>query len=1119
MKRILVVLSALFLCLASARPGIAQNSLAEYGKLPLSFEPNLGQTAEPVKFLSHGQGYTLFLTSDAAVLSLEGAVAEFRALPGLSDLRRTRFSARQQNRVTPLRLRLVHPNFRAEISGVNELPGRNNYFIGKDPRAWRTNVPTFAKVKYRSVFPGVDLVYYGNQEGRLEYDFIVAPGANVNRIALVIDDLANRKPGKDLHLDGTGDLIIPMNEGEVRYQKPVAYQIAKNGRKHFVQARYVLKAKNQIGFQLSAYDSTETLIIDPVLVYSTYVVGSATEQGAAIAVDSSGNAYITGLTLSPDFPTTSGAYKTTCGSDAQCNSAYPGSFPDVFVAKLNPTGSALVYSTFIGGSYGDYGNGIAVDASGDAFVTGTAYSPDFPTTAGAFQTFCGPELVLNTYTCQVTPASTCGQDGVDRSDAFVVKLDPNGSHLAYSTFLGGSGNDVGTGIALNAGGEAYISGVTDSQESLAAYPGCSQISGSYGFPTTANAFMPSPGSEPGFGSWPGYLPTAIFARLSVDGSQLLYSTYLGEDPQGAQGVQNATAVAVDGAGDGYITGWTSATAFPITPGAAQPVRAGSVSAPYDAFVTKVDPAQSGVASMVYSTFLGGSGDDFGYGIAVDASGDAYVTGQSGSDASGRLGGTPSSDFPTTPGAFQTTCGGCPYQNNSWVAKLNSTATAFVYSSYLHAVSQFNGTFGTAGYAIAVDSAGRAVVTGVATGDLPTVSPIQATNHGTGNAFITMVNPEGSGLDFSTFLGSSSSDVGHGVAFDPVGNIYVTGTTTGENFPTTSGAFQSTCAKCSSNHSGSVFVAQISAPEPSSEGTSTTVTAPDNPSVFGQPVTLTATVTPTSGPGAPTGTVSFYDDAADIGSGTLVGGQTTLITSALSVGSHSITAVYAGDSNFTGSTSLVLTQTVDPAATTTSVQSSATPSIVNQSVTFTATVSAAAPGSGTPDGSVVFQDGANQLATVPLNSGSAVFTTSALSAGSHSISASYSGSSNFLASSNSLTQQVNYNLNVLYDQSRSVHGGSTFPIKLQLVDANGVDVSSPAIVLHATQITNISGFEGSPQSPGDSNPDSDFRFDSSLGPTGGYIFNLSTSGLASGTYSLNFTAGADPAMHSVTFGVR
>lgn len=304
------------------------------------------------------------------------------------------------------------------------------------------------------------------------------------------------------------------------------------------------------------------------------------------------------------------------------------------------------------------------------------------------------------------------------------------------------------------------------------------------------------------------------------------------------------------------------------------------------------------------------------------------------------------------------------------------------------------------------------------------------------------------------------------------------------------------------------------------GTTTTLGSSTNPTVYGQVTTLSSTVAPSSGTGTPTGSVTFDDGTNSVGSASLSNGQATLSLSSFSVGSHSLTAVYSGDANFLASTSSVLSQVVNQAATATALSSSSSPSTLNSSITLTANLSVVAPGAGTPTGTITFEDGSNVLGTSSVSSaGQAALPTASLSVGSHSLLASYSGDANFLSSSATLAQQIAYNICVLYDQTRSVNGGATFPIKLYLCDVNGNDVSSSTIVLHATAVTNVSGYAGPVQSPGSANPDNDFRYDSTQGPTGGYIFNLSTTGLFTGTYSLQFTAGADPTTHAVNFGVK
>ena len=520
-----------------------------YGNLPLSFEANHGQSDSKVKFLSRGSGYSVFLTSNEAVLVLSQSEADESRKA--SRVAGTAVGARQRKGAV-LRMTLVNAKPRSQPAGHDELPGKSNYFIGNDPAKWRTNIPTYAKVKYVGVYPGVDLVYYGNQ-GQLEYDFVVAPGADPGLVTLAFAG------ARDVHIDARGDLVLGVEGGEVRQHKPVVYQEVA-GVKQEVAGRYVMKGTRQVGFRVAAYDPSQPLIIDPVLVYSTFLGGGSADLGEDIAVDGAGSAYVTGSTVSADFPTTAGAAETTLAGSS-----------DAFVTKLDATGSRLVYSTYLGGNVFENGNGIAVDGAGSAYVTGFTTSADFPTTAGAAQTTYG------------------GGD----IDAFVTKLDATGSGLVYSTYLGGSDNDGGNEIAVDAAGSAYVTGETGQ---------------TIDFPTTAGAFQTAPaGSTDGF-----------VTKLDVTGSGLVYSTYLG-----GGNTDFLFDIAVDAAGSAYVTGGTTGAAFPTTAGAFQTNYAGGT---FDAFVTKLNATGSG---LVFSTFLGGGGElgsDIAFGIAVDGAGSAYVTG-------------------------------------------------------------------------------------------------------------------------------------------------------------------------------------------------------------------------------------------------------------------------------------------------------------------------------------------------------------------------------------------------------------------------------------------------------------------------------------------------------------
>jgi len=747
---------------------------ASYGKLPLSFELNRGQADAQVQFLSRGSGYTLFLTHDEAVLSLRSQKSGVRSWrPGSRDIRFSGWpdgsgrqgplGLRQSRRATAsglrttdlvlgslianlesqfgshpaitaqppapdlVRLRLVGANPVAKAVGEAQLPGRSNYFIGNDPRKWRTNVPTYAKVRYKNVYPGVDLDYHGNQR-QLEYDFVVAPGADAARILLNVDLMG--QPGnkqKVVRLDADGDLVIQTDGGEARFHKPVVYQPEVRssgfpGHSSRVEGHYLLTASNQVRFALGPYDPTKPLVIDPVLSYSTYLGGSGGDLGNAIAVDSAGNAYVTGETFSTDFPTTNPIQGSLAG------------VTDVFIAKLNPTGSAPIYSTYLGGhdnSYSqdvyatDCGTGIAADSSGNVYVTGFTASTDFPT---------------------VNPLQRSLKATVN---GFVAKLNASGSGLVYSTYLGGSGGDFGGGIAVDSTGNAYVTGTTFSED----------------FPTV-NAFQPQKGST----TCPGYsqCPDAFVAKLNASGSALVYSTYLGGSD--AENTNLGGRIAVDSAGNAYVSGETWSTDFPTV----NPLQAANGGV-YDGFVAKLNPSGS---ALVYSTYLGGSDFDSVLGIAVDATGNASVTGY-----------TSSTDFPTTSGAFQTNCNTSPGScEDAFVAKLRPDGSALVYSTYLGGSGDDGGTgiaLDPAGNAYVTGSTEssdfptmNAVQSSYAGNGGVFCAPVPC-----GDAFVAQLNTSGSGLVYSTYLGGSQQDAGEGVAVDSAGNAYVTGYTTSTNFPT------------------------------------------------------------------------------------------------------------------------------------------------------------------------------------------------------------------------------------------------------------------------------------------------------------------------------------------------
>lgn len=622
-------------------------------------------------------------------------------------------------------MKLVGANPNASVRGANELPGKANYFIGNRPARWRANVPTYGRVVYQGVYPGVDLAYYGTQ-GRLEYDFVVAPGADPNLIALRVG--AVREPpwavaaaiDAPLRIAANGDLIVRTDHGEVVFHKPVVYQTSRtpNPESRTPVAGHYRLTGDQVTFEVGTYDRTRPLIIDPALGYSTFLGGTATTSASSIAVDATGDAFITGGTTSVDFPVTGGVFQPSLKGTQ-----------NVFVTELNPTGTAQVYSTYLGGSGTDTGFGIAVDASGNAYITGATNSTNFPTTAGVKQT-----------------ALKGG------NDVFVSKLTAGGASLLFSTYLGGSLDDQGNAIAVDSSGDTYITGVTASTD----------------FPTTQFPYQIATGG--GF--------DAFVVELNPSGgAPLNYGTYLGGTGNDI-GHDLAIPAGCSSKCKVYVAGETSSTNIVATAGAAQTANGGGS----DAFVAEIDPAQSGTPGLVYFTYLGGSGDDFGFGIALDVAGDAYVTGETGS-----------SNFPVTAGVAQSTFGGGPANlaDDAFVTKVNPTGTApFVYSTYL------GGSGFDRGNSIAVDVNGNAYVTGnTQSTNFPVASPIQSVCSGLpcDDAFVSSLNATATPpLLYSTYLGGSAHDEGDKIVLDSSANAYIAGFTTSSDFPTTPGAFQSSC---------------------------------------------------------------------------------------------------------------------------------------------------------------------------------------------------------------------------------------------------------------------------------------------------------------------------------------
>ena len=699
---------------------VSAQTAASLGNLPLFFEAD-----SPTHFQAQGRDSQFSLSPDGALLVLRGNAG----LPARA-----------------VQMHFTGTSRQAQIRGEDELSGKINRFSGSNPARWLSSLPTFSKVRVDGIYPGINLVYYGNQQ-QIEYDLTVAAGVSPDLIVMHFD-------GADkITTNVQGELVLKLGDREIRQPKPLIYQLA-GGQEGAVAGGYKILDAHRVAFAVGKYDRALPLVIDPILSYATYFGGTAGEAAWSVAVNTNdGSIYIAGQTFSQQFYTNGGSFSTT--NAYQTNFAGGTLTGDAFVARFDNLGQNLIYLTYLGGSADDGAVGLAVDRAGNAFVTGWTDSPNFPTSPNALY-----PKISGTYSTAFNSYPV---------DAFVTELNPGGSNLVYSTYLGGSAMDAGIDIAVDSSDNAYVTGYSYSMD----------------FPTTTNALqrhLACPYSV-------YYNCNAFVSEIASNGAALVFSTYLG-----GTNFDQGQGIALDSGNNIYIAGFTGSTNFPTTNFISQVIGTNYYNGHWldgitnntsnidDAFVTKLAPSGT---NFVYSTLLGGAHHDVANHIAVDGSGAAYVTGW-----------TVSTNFPNTTGtnvvANQLTNNAAGiYITNSFLTKITNgigTAAGIAYSV------TFGGSGTDIGFGVAVDPAGDAFVTGYTSSTnfpcLPASSSgyLRMTNSGGYDVFVTAFNPNASALLYSTLLGGSQYDAGYGITVDPSGNAYVVGQTYSPNFATP-GAFQ------------------------------------------------------------------------------------------------------------------------------------------------------------------------------------------------------------------------------------------------------------------------------------------------------------------------------------------
>jgi hypothetical protein len=665
-------------------------ALDSIGSLPLYFEENKGQVDEEVRYLLKlAQGSVYFTQEEIVYQSVESVGPKEAKRPG----QKANTPAKREYTTENIRLRFLNANSRPEISSLDEKEGKVSYFRGNDPEKWVRGARTFSRILYHDLYPGIDLVI-SEDHGQIKNEYRVKPGGQAGRIKLGYEGI------KRIEVNRDGGVELHGKNGVLKEEKPDCFQVV-DGEKVPVKVEYEIENENTLGFEIGDYKKDLELVIDPELDFSTYLGGSNYDMGAGIAMDASGGIYVAGTTFSADFPWSAGAYDHVLSG--RC---------EVFAAKVLPSGAGLVYSTYIGGSEDETCWAMTVSLFGEVYITGETLSDDYPVTPGSY--------FLDGY----------------GYDVFVTAIDSFGTNLDFSSRFGGHSDEAGWAITVDTSGNAFVAGETGSND----------------FPTTAGAFDRS---------FNGGYRDAFVLKLGLFGTSLLYSTYLG----GSQ-LDYARGIDVDYQGQAVITGATNSSNFPVTPGSYDT----SPNGYSDVFVTKVNWTGSALA---YSSFLGGSGGELAMDVLLDGSNSIYIGGS-----------TTSPDFPVSPSAYDKTFSGTQGLDDAFLAKLDASASSLVYSTYL------GGSGYDWGYHLGLDGWGSAFLLGVTqSADFPTTLDAYDTTHNGGDdVFLAKVSPDGASLLSSTFFGGAGTEYADGMVIDSKGSAYIMGSTEGEGFPTTPGAY-------------------------------------------------------------------------------------------------------------------------------------------------------------------------------------------------------------------------------------------------------------------------------------------------------------------------------------------